>query len=104
MSYLHTCIIQSSLAVAIAFGPNTTSYRDVKLNRTQVASLNEQSVTTVHAVPNSDLQYDINFIKFSNSIHINAKQTQTRMWANAQRDGRPTEHKWRPLFNAAKFG
>jgi len=26
------------------------------------------------------------------------------MWANAQRDGRPAEHTWRPLFNAAKFG
>jgi len=26
------------------------------------------------------------------------------MWANAQRDGRPAEHKWRPLFNTAKFG
>ena len=26
------------------------------------------------------------------------------MWANAQRDGRPDEHWWRPLFNAAKFG
>ena len=26
------------------------------------------------------------------------------MWANAQRDGRPVEHTWRPLFNAAKFG
>ena len=26
------------------------------------------------------------------------------MWANAQRDGRPAEHGWRPLFNAAKFG
>ena len=25
------------------------------------------------------------------------------MWANAQRDGRPAEYKWRPLFNAAKF-
>jgi len=23
------------------------------------------------------------------------------MWANAQRDGRPTEYRWRPLFNAA---
>ena len=23
------------------------------------------------------------------------------MWANAQRDGRPAEHRWRPLFNAA---
>jgi len=25
------------------------------------------------------------------------------MWANAQRDGRPAEHSWHPLFNAAKF-
>jgi len=25
------------------------------------------------------------------------------MWANAQPDGRPAEHRWRPLFNAAKF-
>ena len=28
----------------------------------------------------------------------------TRMWANAQPDGRPVEHRWRPLFNAAKLG
>jgi len=26
------------------------------------------------------------------------------MWANAQCDGRPAEHRWRPLFNAVKFG
>ena len=23
------------------------------------------------------------------------------MWANAQRDGRPAEYRWRPLLNAA---
>ena len=28
----------------------------------------------------------------------------TRMWANGQRDGRPADHRWRRLFNAAKFG
>jgi len=28
----------------------------------------------------------------------------TRMWANAHRDGRPAEYRWRPLLNAAKFG
>jgi len=28
----------------------------------------------------------------------------SKMWANAQRDGRPVEYRWRPLFNAAKFG
>jgi len=31
-------------------------------------------------------------------------QYKLEMWANAQRDGRPAECKWRPLFNAAKFG
>jgi len=25
------------------------------------------------------------------------------MWANAQRDGRPDEYRWRRLLNAAKF-
>ena len=34
---------------------------------------------------------------------MKCKQIKTRMWANAQRDGRPAEHSWRPLFNAAKF-
>jgi len=29
------------------------------------------------------------------------KTITTRMWANAQRDGRPAKHRWRPLFNAA---
>jgi len=30
--------------------------------------------------------------------------SQLEMWANAQRDGRPAEYTWHPLFNAAKFG
>ena len=25
------------------------------------------------------------------------------MWASAQRDGRPAEYRWRPLFNAAMW-
>jgi len=33
-----------------------------------------------------------------------AIQMSTRTWANIQRDGRPAKHRWRPLFNAAKFG
>jgi len=32
------------------------------------------------------------------------KASLTRMWANAQRYGRPAKYRWRPLFNAAKFG
>jgi len=30
--------------------------------------------------------------------------SQLEMWASAQRDGRPAKYRWRPLFNAAKFG
>ena len=36
-------------------------------------------------------------------IRRRKKEERTRMWANAQPDGRPAEHRWRPLFNAAKF-
>jgi len=39
-----------------------------------------------------------------NTVIMSCKLTETRMWANAQRDGRPAEHRWRPLFNATKFG
>ena len=32
------------------------------------------------------------------------RQFDTRMWANAQRYGRPAEYRWRPVLNAANFG
>jgi len=32
-----------------------------------------------------------------------AEISQTRMWANAQRDGRPAKCRWHPLFNATNF-
>ena len=35
---------------------------------------------------------------------LTAVYNKLEMWANAQRDGRPAEYRWRPLFNAAKFG
>jgi len=38
------------------------------------------------------------------SIPARVVLEETRMWANAQPDGRPAEHRWRPLLNAAKFG
>jgi len=42
----------------------------------------------------------INYIRYMCIINY----FKTRMWANAQRDGRPVEYRWRHLFNAAKFG
>ena len=38
-----------------------------------------------------------------NDLTTKKKKKTTRMWANTQRDGRPAEYRWRPLFNAAKF-
>jgi len=35
--------------------------------------------------------------------HQQQSSDELEMWANAQRDGRPAEYRWRPLFNAAKF-
>jgi len=37
-------------------------------------------------------------------FQIHKYKYKLEMWANAQRDGRPAEYRWRPLFNAAKFG
>ena len=36
-----------------------------------------------------------------NTYRTKYNDSDTRMWANAQRGGRPAEHRWRPLFNAA---
>jgi len=42
---------------------------------------------------------------YENNGYLAVKQLgRTRMWANAQRYGRPAEHRWCPLFNAAKLG
>ena len=34
-------------------------------------------------------------------VQCQKNTSEREMWANAQRDGRPAEHRWRPLFNAA---
>ena len=44
------------------------------------------------------------FSVFFNTIFWGLIQRKLQMWANAEHDGRPAEHRWRPLFNAAKFG
>jgi len=39
------------------------------------------------------------------SCEVNCcKLENSRMWADAQRHGRPVEYRWHHLFNAAKFG
>jgi len=74
--------------------------------------LNVCAGTTTNLLP----CYDISFFNFDSLMAIlfpqtrsfksatDAQQTQTRMWANAQCDGRPAKYRWCPLFNAANFG
>ena len=40
----------------------------------------------------------------SPTAEIRRGKNELEMWANAQRDGPTAEYRWRPLFNAAKFG
>jgi len=40
----------------------------------------------------------------SAAVEIRRGKKRTRMWANAEPDGRPAVHRWRLLFHAAKFG
>jgi len=67
-----------------------------------------------HSLHDTALNKNINYVQesclensdetvSSRSLHLHSLFS-TRMWANAQRDDRPAEHRWRPLFNAAKFG
>jgi len=39
--------------------------------------------------------------KTSTKVYNSWYKTELEMWANAQRDGRLAEYRWRPLFNAA---
>ena len=47
----------------------------------------------------STVNYYNDILGSHNSVQHNTMQT--RMWANAQRDGRPAEYRWRPVLNAA---
>jgi len=42
--------------------------------------------------------------KFALAAFTQKYQYITRMWINAEPDGRPTDYRWHPLFNAAKVG
>jgi len=62
----------------------------------------EQLAADLHSL-NSDVTI-IAETHFKTKHWLSKMNEQTRMWANAQPDGRPAEHRWRPLFNAPKFG
>ena len=48
--------------------------------------------------------YNVYYEVSNATAKISGIQGKLEMWANAPRDGRPVEYRWRPLLNAAKFG
>jgi len=67
---------------------------------TGVRQLDTHAVKTVLAVP----YVAVHFLSTVVPVATINRELKLEMWAKAQRDGRPAEHRWRPLFNAAKFG
>ena len=56
---------------------------------------------SVTSVPDGvSWQVEIGLHQFDCLSQVKNSLEVTRMWANAQPDGRPAEHRWRPLFNA----
>jgi len=47
---------------------------------------------------------EICYHHYSHHMEKFRKQHITRMWGDAQRDGRTAEYRWCPLLNTAKFG
>ena len=54
----------------------------------------------IHQISASEMM----IVTKTTDLCLSAIKFKLEMCANAQPDGRPAEHRWRPLFNAAKFG
>jgi len=117
------CVVRPVGVVSGVSRPNTTNHRHVLRNRRHNYAQNIKTVTddrnfitrlayflktcrpidyySIHSLAVfllfSTLLYKLRFCQ----LFIKRK---LEMWANAQLDGRPAEYRWRPLFNAAKFG
>ena len=62
------------------------------------------ALLVVHARKEEEEEGERRCAPFMPALKWNGTETiqlQLEMWANAQRDGRPVEYRWRPVFNAA---
>jgi len=72
--------------------------------RTEAIIFNPAQLAVTEYSQISKFSYFVVSVRFHKIAHRAQILNKTRMWANAQRDGRPAKYRWRPLFNAAKFG
>ena len=68
----------------------------------RLSAQNEDSIPQLFLAKSPSRSESVHSDTHTNTPFLQTNKT--RMWANAQRDGRPAECRWRPLFNAAKFG
>ena len=83
---VHTLIMNNTVFCS-PFCSERTEMRKAKRQSTEILS-KQGEVLIENLIENAQVQ---------------ARWKLTRMWAIAQRDGRPAKYRWRPLFNAAKF-
>ena len=95
MAYRQTGVVDAALHGACAVGENAALA--APLDRVQILLT---AKLAIRRRPSQLLLTGL-YVHTQKTLTIT---TTTRMWANAQRDGRSAEHRWRPLFNAAKFG
>jgi len=82
--------------------PATAPTVSVNFSDAQVDAQHTTCIVSIELAAKFSLLINTDLTGKEDPTAINNKLT--RMWANAQPDGRPAEHRWRPLFNAAKFG
>jgi len=69
-------------------------------NRPRAAGFRPASLIRTEATPCVEV-WQTSYLQ---RLRLGEEKKELEMWANAQPDGQPAEYRWRPLFNAAKFG
>ena len=90
--------ITSTVLTTLFHTVNTFSIPHDKYNKLCIYQMHKRQKINDKKKGYTKITFTHDFISrktFRQQIHY-----QTRMWANAQRDGRLAEYMWRPLFNA----
>jgi len=91
-------------AVYTATAAYTAMYRPCPRPCTSRIHVRVQYTAPVHVHVHLRVHGQHRYCHFYSTNNNKNQTTTTRMWANAKRDGCRAEYRWRPLFNAAKFG
>jgi len=95
------CLERDWLTAAKAF-QHKAQKCDGRIDNTAITQSNINCVCTSKKI-RTFVIYSVNTTYINTHIYA-LTHGQLEMLANVQRDGHPAEYRWRPLFNAAKFG